>query len=98
MSHDRASLTVIAGRGGDGSIHFRREKFVPKGGPDGGDGGDGGNVILQADHSKDTLLDFAGKHHWKADRGQSGMGKKMAGLSGDDLIIRVPLGTLVFDA
>jgi GTP-binding protein len=69
-----------------------------KGGPDGGDGGDGGSVILVADPNKDTLLDFSGRHHWRAKRGEGGMGKKMSGLSGDDLIIHVPPGTLVFDA
>ena len=73
-------------------------KVRPKGGPDGGDGGDGGSVVFVADPNKDTLLDFSGKHHWKAPRGHAGMGKKMAGLSGEDLIIPVPPGTLVYDA
>ena len=98
MFVDEAVIHVKAGDGGHGCVSFRREKFVPKGGPDGGDGGNGGNVVLQADPSKDTLLDFAGKHHWKADRGLAGMGKKMSGLSGEDLVVRVPLGTLVYDA
>ncbi|MGD0460873.1 MAG: GTPase ObgE [Tepidisphaeraceae bacterium] len=97
MFIDEAIIQVKAGDGGDGCVSFRREKYVPKGGPDGGDGGDGGSVILLADPNKDTLLDFSGRHHWKAARGQAGMGKKMSGLSGDDLIIRVPLGTLVYD-
>ncbi|HEY8666284.1 MAG TPA: GTPase ObgE, partial [Tepidisphaeraceae bacterium] len=83
--------------GGAGCISFRREKFIPKGGPDGGDGGDGGDVIFLADSSKNTLLDFSGRHHWKAPRGQQGTGKRMAGESGEDLVIRVPPGTLVFD-
>ena len=98
MFVDEAVIHVKAGDGGDGCVSFRREKYVPKGGPDGGDGGDGGSIILVADVNKDTLLDFSGKHHWRAQRGQSGMGKKMAGSSGDDLIIQVPPGTLVFDA
>jgi GTP-binding protein len=98
MFIDEAIIQVKAGDGGDGCVSFRREKYVPKGGPDGGDGGDGGSVILVADPNKDTLLDFAGRHHWRAARGQGGMGKKMSGLSGDDLIIHVPPGTLVYDA
>ena len=98
MFVDEAIIEVHAGDGGDGCLSFRREKYVPKGGPDGGDGGDGGSVVFLADPNKDTLLDFSGRHHWRAKRGQSGMGKKMAGLSGDDLVIRVPPGTLIFDA
>lgn len=98
MFVDEASIHVKAGDGGPGCVSFRREKYIPKGGPDGGDGGHGGSVIFVADSSKDTLLDFAGKHHWKAPSGKQGLGKKMAGLSGDDLIVPVPLGTLVYDA
>ncbi len=98
MFIDEAKIHIKAGDGGMGCVSFRREKYIPKGGPDGGDGGNGGSVILVADASKDTLLDFAGKHHWKADRGQQGMGKKMAGLSGEDLVIPVPPGTLVYDS
>jgi len=98
MFVDEAIIEVHAGDGGDGCVAFRREKYIPKGGPEGGDGGDGGSVIFAADPNKDTLLDFSGKHHWRADRGQAGMGKKMAGLSGEDLVIRVPPGTLIFDA
>lgn len=98
MFVDEAIIHVKAGDGGHGCVSFRREKFVPKGGPDGGDGGDGGSVVFVADASKDTLLDFAGRHHWKAQRGESGMGKKKYGYTGEDLIIPVPLGTLVFDA
>ena len=97
MFVDEAIIEVHAGNGGDGCVSFRREKYVPKGGPDGGDGGDGGNVVFLADPNKDTLLDFSGRHHWRAKRGQPGMGKKMAGLSGHDLLIRVPPGTLIFD-
>jgi GTPase len=98
MFVDEAVIHVKAGDGGDGCVSFRREKYIPKGGPDGGDGGDGGSIILQADPNKDTLMDFAAKHHWRAKRGMAGMGKKMAGENGGDLFIHVPPGTLVFDA
>jgi GTP-binding protein len=98
MFVDEALIHVKAGDGGHGCVSFRREKYVPKGGPDGGDGGDGGSIIFLADPHKDTLLDFAGKHHWNAPRGEGGMGKKMAGLSGEDLVIPVPLGTLIYDS
>jgi GTPase len=98
MFVDEALIHVKAGDGGEGCVSFRREKYIPKGGPDGGDGGDGGSVIFEAVHDKDTLLDFAGKHHWKAGRGEAGMGKKMAGEGGNDLVVKVPPGTLIFDA
>ena len=98
MFVDEANIHVKAGDGGNGCVSFRREKYVPKGGPDGGDGGNGGSVILEAASDKDTLLDFAGKHHWRAKRGEAGMGKKMFGPGGEDLVIQVPPGTLVFDA
>jgi len=98
MFVDEAVIQVTAGDGGHGCVSFRREKYIPKGGPDGGDGGGGGSVVFLADSSKDTLLDFSGKHHWRAAKGQPGMGKKMAGLSGQDLVIPVPPGTLIFDA
>ena len=97
MFIDEATINVKAGDGGNGCVSFRREKYVPKGGPDGGDGGNGGSVIFVADVNKNTLLDFAGKHHWTAQRGEHGMGKKMYGRRGDDLIIPVPLGTLIHD-
>jgi GTPase len=97
MFIDEAVIHVKAGDGGAGCVSFRREKFVPKGGPDGGDGGNGGSVIFIADANKNTLLDFAGKHHWKAPRGEAGMGKKMYGKGGEDLIIPVPPGTIIFD-
>ena len=97
MFIDEAEINVRAGDGGAGCVSFRREKFVPKGGPDGGDGGNGGSVIFIADTGKDTLLDFSGRHHWHAKRGEAGMGKKMYGVCGPDLIIPVPVGTLVFD-
>src|SRR4051812_46082789 len=98
MFVDEAIIQIKAGDGGMGCVSFRREKYVPKGGPDGGDGGNGGSIVFVADSSKDTLLDFKGKHHWKAERGEQGMGKKMAGLSGPDLVIPVPPGTLIYDA
>ncbi len=97
MFVDEAEIYVKAGDGGQGCVAFRREKFVPKGGPDGGDGGDGGSVYFVADPGESTLLNFASRHHWKAPRGEGGQGKKMAGRSGEDLIIRVPPGTLIYD-
>jgi GTP-binding protein len=97
MFVDEAEIHVKAGDGGNGCVSFRREKYIPKGGPDGGDGGNGGSVIFVADTGKNTLMDFAGKHHWRATRGQDGMGKKMAGEDGPDMIVPVPVGTLVYD-
>ncbi len=97
MFIDEATIYVKAGDGGSGCVSFRREKYVPKGGPDGGDGGDGASIIFVADENKNTLLDFAGKHHWTATKGQNGMGKKMYGRGGDDLVVLVPVGTLIFD-
>jgi GTP-binding protein len=97
MFVDEAQIHVKAGDGGNGCVSFRREKYIPKGGPDGGDGGHGGSVLFTADPSENTLMDFSGKHHWKAPRGRDGMGKKMAGESGQDLLIKIPVGTLIFD-
>src|SRR5689334_21545255 len=97
MFVDEAIIHVKAGDGGAGCVSFRREKYVPKGGPDGGDGGNGGSVVFVADPNKNTLLDFKGRHHWHAPRGQAGMGKKMAGVGGEDLVIHVPPGTVVID-
>ncbi|MEM1211788.1 MAG: Obg family GTPase CgtA [Planctomycetota bacterium] len=96
MLIDSAIITVRSGRGGDGCVSFRRMKYIPKGGPDGGDGGDGGDVILEADPNVNTLLDFAGRHHWSAENGKPGQGKDMTGRGGKDLVIRVPPGTLVY--
>ena len=97
MLVDQAVIYVQAGHGGDGVVSFRREAFVPKGGPDGGDGGDGGNVYLLAKAGVDTLLDMAGRHHWQATDGQPGRGKSQSGKGGVDLIIQVPPGTLIYD-
>lgn len=97
MFIDRAEIYVKAGKGGPGCVSFRREKFVPKGGPDGGDGGKGGDVVLVADESVATLLDFAGRHHWIAPNGRPGSGQNRSGRSGEDLIIKVPAGTLIYD-
>ncbi len=98
MFIDSAKIFVKAGDGGNGVISFRREKFVPKGGPDGGDGGNGGSIILQADRNLSTLLDFRYKAHYKAERGRHGQGARKTGLSGKDILIKVPCGTVVKDA
>ncbi len=95
---DEVDILVTAGRGGDGCVSFRREKFVPKGGPDGGDGGNGGSVYIVADQSLNTLQHLAGHHHWKADKGGHGSGKTRHGRSGEDLFIRVPVGTIIYDS
>jgi GTP-binding protein len=97
MFIDEAKIWIKAGDGGNGCVSFRREKYVPKGGPDGGDGGKGGDVYFQAVDTLDTLLDFAGKHHWRAGNGQPGSGNNRHGTNGEDLVIKVPLGTLVYD-
>jgi GTP-binding protein len=97
MFIDEAKIRVKAGNGGPGCMSFRREKYIPKGGPDGGDGGDGGSVYFVADPSIDTLLDFSGKHDWEAGNGLPGEGAKRFGSDGEDLIIRVPVGTMIFD-
>ena len=97
MFIDQAQIYVKAGDGGNGCVSFRREKYVPKGGPDGGNGGRGGNVYFQALENIDTLIDFAGKHHWKAQNGGPGSGSNKHGPDGRDLIISVPPGTLIHD-
>jgi GTPase len=96
--HDRARLTVIAGKGGDGSMHFRREKFVPKGGPDGGDGGPGGDVVLVADPRRRDLSGFRPNQKLRAERGGNGGGSLSAGAAGADAVLAVPIGTQVLDA
>lgn len=97
MFIDEIDVYVQGGDGGAGCVSFRREKFVPRGGPDGGDGGDGGTVWLEADPALTTLLDFHYKRHYKAERGTHGKGANRAGAGGEDLTLRVPLGTLVTD-
>jgi GTPase len=98
MFIDRALVHVLAGSGGAGASSFRREKFVPKGGPDGGDGGQGGSVYVRADPNLATLLDYRYRTQWKAERGRHGKGKDMTGKSGADLYLPVPVGTVVRDA
>jgi len=92
---DEAEITVIAGNGGNGCVGFRREKFIPFGGPDGGDGGDGGDVWLQADENLNTLVDFRHQRQFRAQRGENGMGSQMYGKGGVDLVVTVPVGTVV---
>ncbi len=94
---DEAEITVTAGNGGDGCIGFRREKFIPLGGPDGGDGGGGGDVWLQADENLNTLVDFRHQKQFKAQRGENGMGQQRYGKAGDDATITVPVGTVVIN-
>ncbi len=95
---DEATIYIQAGKGGDGCLSFRREKFVPFGGPNGGDGGDGGSVFFQADADLNTLIDFRYTRIFKAQNGQPGMGSDCTGRGGDDLIIKVPVGTMIYDA
>jgi GTP-binding protein len=94
---DQVKIYVKAGDGGDGSPSFRREKFIEYGGPDGGDGGKGGSVILKSERNLNTLIDYRYQQHHKAERGENGMGQNRTGKSGDDLILKVPLGTQVFE-
>ena len=94
---DHAVINVKAGDGGHGCFAFHREKFVPKGGPSGGDGGNGGNVIIKSSHHLSTLHDASYKSLYQADRGQHGMGKKMHGKNGKNVVIKVPAGTIVYD-
>src|SRR5437899_11883859 len=98
MFIDRAVVHVVGGAGGAGASSFRREKFVPKGGPDGGDGGQGGSVFVRADPNLRTLLDYRYRTRWDGERGQHGKGKNMTGRSGADLFLPVPPGTEVRDA
>jgi GTP-binding protein len=94
---DEATIRVIAGNGGNGCVSFRREKFIPFGGPDGGDGGSGGNVHLVADEGLNTLVDFRHERLHRAQRGENGMSRQMNGKAGADITIRVPVGTVVYN-
>ena len=94
---DEAVIKVQAGKGGNGAATFRREKYIEFGGPDGGDGGDGGSVIMCGDVNQNTLADFRYERHYKAENGRQGARRKMTGRGGEDLIIKVPLGTQIFD-
>jgi GTP-binding protein len=94
---DEASIRVVAGKGGDGSASFRREKYIPFGGPDGGDGGDGGSIYLEGDSGLNTLVDFRHRRIYKAGKGVPGKGREQYGKKGEEVVIRVPLGTVVTD-
>ncbi|ODC04554.1 GTPase ObgE [Terasakiispira papahanaumokuakeensis] len=94
---DEARITVVAGKGGNGCLSFRREKYIPKGGPDGGDGGDGGSVWLVGDESLNTLIDFRYQRRYQAQNGEPGRGKQCYGKAADDLEVKVPVGTTVMD-
>lgn len=97
MFVDRAKIFIKSGKGGDGAVSFRREPYVPEGGPDGGDGGKGGDVIFQADNNLRTLMDFRYKRKYEAQAGQNGMKKKRFGAAGENLVIKVPPGTMIVD-
>ena len=94
---DQAKIYIKAGDGGSGSVSFRREKFIEFGGPDGGDGGEGGSILFTASKNLNTLIDFRYRQHFKAERGEDGKGKKKTGKSGKDLILKVPVGTQIFE-
>src|SRR3974377_68911 len=98
MFVDEAKIYVKAGDGGNGCVAFRREKYVPRGGPSGGEGGVGGSIYLEANVNDNTLLRYRYNREFKADRGRHGEGSNCTGESGDDMILKVPVGTLVFDA
>lgn len=94
---DEAVITVFAGNGGNGAVSFRREKYIPRGGPDGGDGGHGGNIVMIADRNLNTLIDYRYTRTYRAAHGENGRGSDCFGKGGDDLILRVPVGTLITD-
>lgn len=94
---DEATITVEAGKGGNGCLSFRREKFIPKGGPDGGDGGDGGSIFVEADESLNTLIDYRFTRRYNAQNGESGGSRNCTGSKGEDLVLKVPVGTTVVD-
>ncbi len=98
MFVDAATIEVEAGRGGDGCLSFRREKYIPRGGPDGGDGGDGGSVIFVATAGVDSLASLSGRYHWKAQNGERGGSSNCHGRNAEDLVIPLPPGTLIIDA
>ncbi|WP_088188440.1 GTPase ObgE [Desulfosporosinus sp. FKA] len=97
LFYDRAKIYVKGGDGGAGAVAFRREKYVPEGGPSGGDGGRGGDVVFVGDEGMSTLVDFRYKRHYKGDRGEHGQSKNMTGKSADDVVLRIPVGTVVLD-
>lgn len=94
---DEATILVVAGDGGNGCVSFRREKYIPKGGPDGGDGGDGGDVWLEADENLNTLIDYRFEKSFRAERGQNGQSRDCTGKRGKDVTVKVPVGTRVID-
>jgi len=94
---DETSIKVHAGNGGNGAMSFRREKYIAKGGPDGGDGGDGGSVIMEADEALNTMVDYRFKRSFRAESGATGAGRNCTGRSGDDLVLKVPVGTTIID-
>src|SRR5512139_4180697 len=95
---DEAWIEVVAGDGGNGAVSFRREKYVPRGGPDGGDGGRGGSIVLVADRNINTLIDYRYARLHRAKRGENGRGADQYGKGADDVVLRVPVGTVVIDA
>ena len=97
MFVDRAKIHIKSGKGGNGAVTFRRDPYVPNGGPDGGDGGKGGSIIFKADRNLRTLMDFKYKRKYEAEAGQNGMSRNKFGKDGEDLIIKVPMGTVVID-
>ena len=94
---DQAKIYIKAGNGGSGSAHFRREKFVEYGGPDGGDGGDGGSIIIESERNLNTLIDFRYAQHFRAEHGQAGSKRNRTGANGKDLVLRVPVGTQIYE-
>ena len=96
MFVDKAKVSLKAGNGGNGAVSFRREIYIPKGGPDGGDGGKGGDIVFRADRNTNTLIDFRFTPILEADDGKNGSGQRSAGRSGKDLVIDVPVGTVVY--
>ena len=98
MFVDRAEIEIEAGRGGSGCVAFRREKYVPQGGPNGGDGGDGGSVIFRAREGVNSLVQFGHRKHWRAENGHPGQGSDRHGRNGEDMLIEVPPGTVILDS